>query len=94
MTAVDPATALFATAAASALLGAIVAGIAYRGAVRNDSDTMRYLAVGVAAVTVLPFFVDYGLAPVAGLSDAGTLLGVLVVFNAGLVTFLYSLEGA
>ena len=85
---------LFAAAAATAVLGTLVAALAYRGARRNHSDTMRFLAAGVAAVTLLPFLVNYGLAPLLGLSDAVTLLGVLVVFNLGLGSFLYSLEGA
>lgn len=93
MTALDPAIALFGAAAATAVLGTVVATLAYRGGRRNDSDTMRFLAAGVAAVTVLPFLVNYGLAPLAGLSDAVTLLAVLVVFNLGLGSFLYALDG-
>ncbi|WP_276272278.1 DUF7521 family protein [Haloarcula litorea] len=93
MVAVDPATVRFLTAALTAVLGAAVAGLAYRGARRNDSGTMRLLAVGVACIAVLPFLVNYGVAPLADLSDAETLLGVLGCFNAGLVAVLYSLEG-
>lgn len=93
MSVVDPATVLFLTAATTATFGAIVAGLASRGARRNDSDAMRWLAVGVVFIAVLPFGVNYLLAPVADLSDAATLLGVLVSFNAGLVAILYSLEG-
>jgi hypothetical protein len=93
MSVVDPATVLFLTAAATAAFGTVVAGLAYRGGRRNDSDAMRWLAVGVVFIAVVPFGVNYLLAPFVGLSDAGTLLGVLLSFNAGLVAILYSLEG-
>jgi len=93
MSAVDPATVLLLTAAATAAFGAAVAGLAYRGARRNDSDAMRWLSVGVICIAVLPFGVNYLLGPFAGLSDAATLLGVLLSFNAGLLAILYSLEG-
>ncbi|MEZ3117615.1 hypothetical protein RYH80_16990 [Halobaculum sp. MBLA0147] len=90
---VAPETVLFATAAVTAVAGGAVAWLAYRGAVRNDSDTMRFLAVGVASLTVLPFLVNYGVAPLTGLSDAATLLGVLSANVVGLVSILYSLDG-
>jgi len=86
-------TVVFGTAATTALVGAAVAALAYRGYRRNDSDAMRFLAVGVACFTVLPFALTYGVAPVAGLGDAATLLGVLTVNVVGLVAVLYSLEG-
>jgi len=93
MSVADPATVLLLTAAATATFGAVVAGLAYRGGRRNDSDAMRWLAVGVVFIAVLPFGVNYLLAPIAGLSDAATLLGVLLSFNGGLLAMLYSLEG-
>lgn len=89
----DPATVLFATAVATAVAGAAVAGLAYHGYRRNDSEAMRFLAVGIACITVGPFLVSYGLAPAAALSDAATLLGVLLCNIAGLLAILYSLEG-
>lgn len=85
-------TVVYAASATTALVGLLVAGIAYRGARRNDSATMRALAVGIVCVTALPVLVMYLLGPLASLSDAMTLLGVFVVYNAGLVAFLYSLE--
>ncbi|MFP8951619.1 hypothetical protein ACLI4Z_01425 [Natrialbaceae archaeon A-arb3/5] len=92
MVVVDPATVLFATALATAVMGTVVAGLAYHGYRRNDSDAMRFLAVGVGCIAVGPFLVSYGLAPLVALSDAATLLGVLCVTIAGLLAILYSLE--
>ncbi|THE63901.1 hypothetical protein D8Y22_16405 [Salinadaptatus halalkaliphilus] len=92
MVVADPAVVLFATALATAVLGAVVAGLAYQGARRNDSATMRYLAIGIACIAVGPFLVSYGLAPLVALSEAATLLGVLCVTIAGLLAILYSLE--
>lgn len=85
-------TIVFAASAVTGVLGTLVAGIAYRGARRNNSETMRALAVGVLCVTLCPFLVTYGVAPLASLSDAETLLGVFAVYNTGLLSFLYSLE--
>lgn len=93
MVALDPPTVLVLTAGATAVLGAFVAGLAYRGGRRNDSDAMRYLAVGIVCIAVAPFLVNYGVGPALSLSDAQTLLGVLAVTNVGLLAILYSLEG-
>lgn len=94
MAVVDPATVLFLTAAATAVAGTVVATLAYRGGRRNDSTTMQYLALGVVCIAVVPFLVNYVVAPAASLSDAETLLGVLLANIAGLLSLLYSLEGA
>jgi hypothetical protein len=80
-------------AAATAFAGSVVAGLAYRGAVRNDSAAMRYLAVGIACIAVLPSVVLYGVMPVLALSDAQSLLAVSLANVAGLVAILYSLDG-
>jgi len=86
-------TLLFAAAAATAVAGTAVAGTAYRGARRNDSAAMRWLAAGVACIAVVPFLVSYGASPALGLSDAATLLGVLLANVAGLLAVLYALDG-
>jgi LytS/YehU family sensor histidine kinase len=86
------ATVVFVASALTGVLGTFVAGIAYRGARRNDSETMRALSVGILCVTLCPFIVTYGLSPLASLSDAETLLGVFLAYNVGLLAFLYSLE--
>ncbi len=93
MVAVDPPTVLFLTALATALAGAVVATLAYRGYQRHRSQTMRYLALGIACITVGPFLVSYGLGPVTGWTDASLLLGNLLVTIAGLLAIIYSLEG-
>lgn len=85
-------TVLFVTAALTALVGGGVAALAYRGYRRNDSDAMRFLAVGIACITVLPFLVSYVVAPLANPSDAASLLAVLAANVAGLLAILYSLE--
>jgi uncharacterized membrane protein (DUF441 family) len=89
----EPAHVLLVTAAATAVVGAVVAWLAYRGYRRNDSQAMRFLAVGLVGITVVPFFLNYGIAPVVGVSDATTLLAVLLANIAGLVSLLYSLDG-
>ncbi|RQG98547.1 DUF7521 family protein [Natrarchaeobius oligotrophus] len=93
MVAVDPAVALFVTALLTAVAGVVVAGYAYRGYQRNDSAVMFYLSIGIALIAVGPVVVSYGLAPLFSWSDAVSLLGVLWVTIAGLVSILYSLEG-
>ncbi|GAA0195360.1 DUF7521 family protein [Halobaculum roseum] len=93
MTAVDAGTLLFLTAAATAVAGTAVAVTAYRGYRRHDSAMMRYLAVGIALVAVAPFPITYGVAPLAGLDDATTLLAVLCANVAGLLALIYSLDG-
>ena len=91
---VDAASVFFATTAATAALGAFVAALAYRGYRRNDSETMRSLAVGIVCLTVLPFLVIYVGAPLASLSDASALLGVLLAFIAGLLAVVHALDRA
>jgi len=93
MTAADAGTVLFATAAATALAGSLVSVVAYRGSRRNDSAAMRYLAVGIAFVTVAPFLVSYGVAPLVDVADAAVLLAVLCANIVGLVALVYSLDG-
>jgi hypothetical protein len=90
---VDPATVHLVAAGLTAALGTLVAGLAYRGGRRNDSDAMRWLAVGIVCITVGPFLVSYAMVPLLALSDAAALLGILLAFNAGLFAILYSLEG-
>lgn len=78
-------------AALTAGVGLFVAWQAYRGYRRHDSRTMRALAVGLVCLTVVPFVVSYALAPAFGLSDAETLLGVVLADVVGLAAVLYSL---
>lgn len=92
MIAVEPTTVLFATAAATALVGLLVAWIAYRGYRKHGSRTMRYLAIGIALITASPFLVSYLLTPILLLSDPIALLGILGANILGLLAILYSLE--
>lgn len=90
---VDAATLLILASGATAAAGSVVAWLAYRGYRRNDSRAMQFLAIGVACIAVVPFPVTYGLGPLLALSDAATLLVVLLSNVAGLLAVLYSLEG-
>jgi len=92
MAGVDPGV-VAAAAAATAAAGAVVAGLAYRGGRRNDSDAMRYLAVGITCIAVAPFALVYGVQPLLSLSDAQALLAVSLANVAGLLAILYSLDG-
>jgi CHASE2 domain-containing sensor protein len=92
MVVANPSAVLFATAFLVAAVGMIVASIAYRGYQRNDSDSMRFLAVGVACITVGPFVISYGVSLLVEFSDAAALLGVLLANVIGLLAILYSLE--
>ncbi|WP_227133438.1 DUF7521 family protein [Halorubellus salinus] len=93
MAGVDPGAIAAVAAAATALAGTVVAALAYRGARRNDSATMRYLAVGIACIAVVPFVLLYGVMPTLALSDAQSLLAVSLANVAGLLAILYSLDG-
>lgn len=93
MSVIETAQILLITAAATAVAGAVAAWLAYQGYRRNDSEAMRFLAVGLVGITVVPFLVNYGVAPIAGTNDATTLLAVLLANIAGLVSMLYSLDG-
>lgn len=94
MVVADPTVILFATALTTALVGLAVAGIAYRGYRRNASEPMRFLAIGIFFITVVPFLMSYGIGFLANLPEAVLLLGVLGANILGLLSILYSLEGA
>lgn len=93
MVAADPAVVLFATALATAIAGLVVAGTAYRGYRKHQSEAMRFLAVGIALITVSPLVVSYGVAIAIDIGDAMVLLGILGANILGLLSILYSLEG-
>ena len=76
------------TALASALtavVGLFVAHLAYRGYRRNDSPTMRALAIGIVCIAVIPYLILYLFDPVLGLSDAQSLLAITLFHTAGLL---------
>ena len=71
--------------AVTALVGLFVAYQAYRGYRRNDSDTMRALAVGIAFIAVVPFVVLRPLGAVVGFTDAQ---GLAVAFGSHVIGLL------
>lgn len=81
-----------ATTAVTAVVGLFVASLAYRGYRRNDSETMRALAVGVVLVAVVPGVVSTGLPLVADVADATVLVGVLLSHTLGLFAIYRSLD--
>jgi len=72
-------------AALTAALGALVAWLAFRGYRRNDSKVMRGLALGVVAIAVVPFLFTELVGPALSLSDAQSLLGVMLSHTFGLL---------
>ncbi len=91
---VDAESAIFAIALVTATVGAFVAYQAFRGYLRNASQPMLFLAVGIALLTVVPFLVTRGLRLVVEFTDAQFLLLVTVFDIAGLSAILYSLTRA
>jgi glucose uptake protein GlcU len=79
-------------AAVTALVGCYVTALAYRGYRRNDSETMRVLAVGVLFVAVVPYVVSVAVAPLLGLTDAQALLGATLSHTLGLVAIYRSFD--
>lgn len=78
--------------AITALVGCYVTSLAYRGYRRNDSETMRALAVGVLFVAVVPYAVSVVAAPLLDLTDAQALLGVTLSHTLGLVAIYRSFD--
>lgn len=69
----------------TAALGIYVAWLAGRGYREHGSTTMGALAVGIVAITVVPFVVAHVLDPVFGFSDAVSILGVMLSHTVGLL---------
>lgn len=78
--------------AVTALVGLFVALLAYQGYRRNDSTRMRALAVGVAAIAVVPYALSYVAAPALALSDAQVLFGVTLSHALGLAAIYRSFD--
>lgn len=78
--------------AITALVGCYVTYLAYRGYRRNDSETMRALAIGVLFVAVVPYAVSVVTAPLLDLTDAQALLGVTLSHTVGLVAIYRSFD--
>ncbi|WP_436346714.1 DUF7521 family protein [Natronorubrum sp. FCH18a] len=71
--------------ALTAVVGLFVAYLAYRGYRRNDSATMRALAIGICCIAVIPYLILYLFDPVLGLTDAQSLLAITLFHTAGLL---------
>ena len=76
----------------SAVLGAFVAWLAYRGYARNDSRPMLFLSVGVACLTTVQFLVTYGSLLATSLTDAQILLLFTACQLVGLLAIYRSLR--
>lgn len=74
----------------TAVVGLVVAWLAYRGYRRNDEPKMRLLAVGIGLLTTGVFLVVY-IADVAGLGEGALLVSRGVVTVSGLSAVLYAL---
>lgn len=83
MTALD--TLALAVSGLTALVGLFVAYQAYRGYRRNDSPTMRALAVGIAFIAVGPFVLLHPVNAVVGFTDAQALAAGLAAHVVGLL---------
>ena len=70
--------------ALTAVVGLFVAYLAYRGSRRNDSPTMRALAIGIVCIAVVPYVILYLVHPLVGLTDAQSLLAATLSQTAGL----------
>jgi len=78
-------TVALAVSAVTALVGLFVTYQAYRGYRRNDSETMRALAVGIAFIAVVPFVILRMLGTVADFTDAQ---GLVIAFGSHVIGLL------
>ena len=81
-------------AGATAVVGLLVASLAYWGYRRNESQPMLYLALGICLLTTIPVGVNYALLTISTATDAEILLAVSVAHLAGVATILYALTRA
>lgn len=76
-----------------AVIGAIITYQAYRGAKRNDSTSMFYLAIGLLFLTVVPFLLNVTLTTLLPVMQVETVFAQNVSRLAGLLAIFYSLYG-
>lgn len=69
----------------TAIVGLYVAWLAARGYRKHGSATMGALALGIVAITVVPFLIAHVVGPAVGFSDALSILGVMVSHTVGLL---------
>ncbi|WP_247003892.1 DUF7521 family protein [Halosolutus gelatinilyticus] len=82
------------SAGATAVVGLLVAGLAYRGYRRNRSPPMLYLAVGILLLTAIPVAVNGALLRLTTATDAEILLLVTLAHLGGVIAVLYALTRA
>lgn len=81
-------------AAVTAIVGLVVASLAYWGHRRNESRPMLFLALGILLLTTVPVGVDSGLTVLTTATDAEILLAVTISHLVGVSAILYALTGA
>ena len=81
-------------AAVTAIAGAFVAFLAYRGYQRNESRPMLYLAGGIVLLTTVPVGLNYSLVALTAATDAEILLVVTASHLAGVAAIFYALTRA
>lgn len=69
----------------TAMVGLYVAWLATRGYRKHGSATMGALALGIVAITVVPFLIAHVIGPAVAFSDAQSILGVMVSHTVGLL---------
>lgn len=87
---ITPSTVAFVSRALTAIVGLIVAGLAYRGYRRNDAPKMRLLAVGIGFLTAGVFTVVFA-ADLIGAGEGIVLVARGLVTVIGLSAVLYAL---
>lgn len=80
--------------AAVTVLGLFLAVQAYRGARRHGSTTMRYVAAGIALLTVVPVALTALLSGFALVGDPTALLVVAISYLLGLAALDYAFNYA
>ena len=78
--------------ALTAVVGLFVAYLAYRGYQRNESSTMRALAVGIVCIAVIPYGILYLSDPILTLTDAERILGITLSHTVGLLVIYRTFE--
>ncbi|WP_312911827.1 DUF7521 family protein [Natronosalvus caseinilyticus] len=81
-------------AGATAVVGFLVAALAYEGSRRNGSRPMAYLAAGILCLTTIPVSLNYALVALTTATDAEILLVISVAHLAGVASILYALTRA
>ncbi len=87
---IDPPTITAFASGLTAVVGLYVAVLATKGYRDHGSRTMAALAVGIVAITTVPFLVAHVIGPALALSDAMSILGVMLSHTLGLLAIYAS----